>query len=357
MNSKHNKHSSASANDKQKMSKKKLAVNITVLCFSIIFLVAGIVCVNADSLLGKMNYVADPESSTPISTSSSASSDDSTSKNAGLLGGLYHDDAIFNVLLMGVDDYQANDIGRSDSMMLVSVDTRHQKLKICSFMRDMYVAIPGKSSNRLNAAYPFGGGGADGARLTVSTIEANFGIDIDRFVIISNSAFDEIIEQLGGVDITLTQAEADLINKNSGDPRKNLSAGTYTLSGKQAHYYSRIRAIGSDFQRTERQRTVFTSIVNKFKGSDLGTIYNTLNNVLNLFTTNMTKNEILGMAANSLTLLNYPIEQLRVPMDGAYQSTYVGKAAVLLPDLDACREAIAEFIYEDDLPTQSYPSN
>ena len=85
------------------------------------------------------------------------------------------------------------------AMMLVSVDTRHKKLKLTSFMRDMYVAIPGHTSNKLNTAYHFAGGGVDGAKLTVTTIEANFGTDIDRYVIISNSAFDQIVDNLGGV--------------------------------------------------------------------------------------------------------------------------------------------------------------
>ena len=85
-----------------------------------------------------------------------------------LLGGLYHDDAITNILLLGVDDYQANDVGRSDSMMMVSIDTRHKKLKLTSFMRDLYVAIPYHGSNKLNAAYPLGyqQNGAAGGRAT-----------------------------------------------------------------------------------------------------------------------------------------------------------------------------------------------
>ena len=90
-------------------------------------------------------------------------------------------------------------------------------------------------------------------------------MDIDRFVLIDNSAFDQIIDNLGGVEITLTAAEARLINQYSGDPSRNLTEGTHNLTGKQAHYYSRIRAIGDDFERTQRQRNVLTSLVNKFK--------------------------------------------------------------------------------------------
>lgn len=341
--------------------KDHLARNITALVLGLIFVFAGVVCVYADQVLNRINFVGEATPSR-VQTGNlfepEPSSGAAASGKAGLVGGLYHDDAINNILLMGVDDYQQNDIGRSDSMMMVSVDTRHKKLKLTSFMRDMYVAIPGHGSNRINTAYSDAGGGSGGAQLLVTTLEANFGTDIDRYVVISNSAFDKIIDRLGGVTMTLTAGEAKLVNQNSGDPRRNLSAGTFLLSGKQAHYYSRIRAIGDDFARTERQRKVFSSIVDKFKSANLATIYSTLYDVLPLVTTNMTKNEILGMAGNSLSYLNYPISQNRIPGDSDYESTHVmiggSRADVLVPDLQKCTASVANFIYESDLPTKQY---
>ena len=349
---------SESPNYNPQDSTRDRAKKVLSLVFGILFLVFGVGCLYADSMLSKINFVPNElESfglsstavSAPVSVPESAASSEPISE-PGIVGGLYHDDAITNVLLLGVDDYQANDPGRSDTMMLVSVDTRHQKLKLTSFMRDLYVAIPGHSSNKLNTAYHFAGGGASGAAQTVLTIEANFGVDIDRFVIISNSAFDKIVDQLGGVSVTITAEEAKLINRYSGDSRRNLTAGTFNLSGKQAHYYARIRAIGDDFERTERQRKVFVSLANKFKTQNIGTIYNALSNTLGLVTTNMTKNEILGMAANSLTYLNYPISQCRIPADGEYYSDNLTVGNVLVPDMPACQKRVAEFIFEDDLP-------
>ncbi len=342
-------------------SKKYLVRNIAILFLSVIMLIAGVGCVYADNMLGNINFVGD-ETSSKVKTGelfgTGTTSDGTTSAKSGVLGGLYHDDAITNILLLGVDDYQKNDSGRSDSMMLVSVDTRHKKLKLTSFMRDMYVAIPGIGNNRMNAAYSLSGGGVEGAKKVVSTIEANFGTDIDRFVIISNSAFNQIIDKLGGVSITLTAGEAKLVNQYSGDSRHNLTAGTFVLSGAQAHYYSRIRAIGDDFERTERQRKVFSSIVDKFKTSDVGTIYSVLSQTLHLVTTNMTKNEIVGMAGNSLTYLNYPVSQNRIPGDNQYESANVmlggTKANVLAPDLKKCSESVSSFIFENDLPSKTY---
>jgi LCP family protein required for cell wall assembly len=343
-------------------SKKIIFRNIAILFLSVILLVVGMGCVYADQLLGNINFVPDNSNASQVKTGNlfepGVASNGAASAKSGVVGGLYHDDAITNILLLGVDDYQKNDPGRSDSMLLVSVDTRHNKLKLTSFMRDMYVAIPGHSSNKLNTAYHFAGGGVEGAKLAVKTIEANFGTDIDRYVIVSNSAFDQIIDKLGGVTMTITAAEAKLVNINSGDPRRNLTAGTFLLSGKQAHYYSRIRVIGDDFERTERQRKVFSSIVDKFKTSNIGTIYSVLSQTLHLVTTNMTKDEVVGMAGNSLTYLNYPISQNRIPGDNDYQSdTVSGVGMVLVPDLDVCRKSVADFIFQSDLPTKTYTAN
>ena len=342
-----------------KRKKRHTLRNISILILSLLMLTAGVGCVYADSLLNRINYEPqDGESQVSGGTPFVADPGIADGTKAGLVGGLYHDDAITNILLLGVDDYQKNDVGRSDSMMLVSVDTRHKKIKLTSFLRDLYVAIPGIGSNRLNAAYSLAGGKSAGAKSVVTAIEANFGVDIDRYVIINNNAFNKIIDRLGGVKITLTAAEAKLINRYSGDSRRNLTAGTFLLSGAQAHYYSRIRDIDSDFQRTERQRKVFSSIANSLKSSRLPTIYSVLADTLGLVTTNMTKSQILSIASNSLTYLNYPISDDHIPSDGAYQNETVilsGKEAkVLVPDLNECQENIAGFIYENNLPSKTY---
>lgn len=347
-----------------KKSRKLLVRNIAILALSIVMLAAGAGCVYVDSVLGKINYAAPEDTSSVPETGplfGEGAESGTESAKAGMLGGLYHDDAITNILLLGVDDYQKNDIGRSDSMMLVSVDTRHNKMKLTSFMRDLYVAIPGYKSNKLNVAYADGGGGAGGAKMTVKTIEANFRVDIDRYVVVSNKAFNGIIDRLGGVKITLTdekdaygRTEADLINIYSGDKHK-VHTGVNTLSGAQAHYYSRIRAIGDDFERTERQRKVFESLANGLKSASITTIYGILADTLPLVTTNMTKNEILSMASNSLTYLKYPISQDRIPADGEYTTQKIsGVGDSLVPDLDACRKNVEQFIYEGDVPAGSY---
>ena len=339
-----------------KLPAKIVVRNIAILFFSLIFIAAGGLCVYGEVLMSRMNYVDDGQSTTLFESTeedevSSGTEPGLTVEGEGvkLVNGLYHDDMIINVLVMGVDDYQANDVGRTDSMMLVSLDTRHKKLKVTSLMRDMYVAIPGRQEpNRINTAYSTGG--PEGL---VKTVEANFKIDVDRWVVVTFDAFEKIIDAMGGVEITLSQEEADLINSESGDPRRNLSEGTYTLSGLQARYYSRIRKIstgGDDFMRTQRQRNVMNSIVTKFKTADIGTINNILYNTLPLITTNMQKNEILGLAANALEYLNYEFEEERIPGDNEYSGEWVVISGwdqnVLVPDLEAAQKRLVSFIFE-----------
>lgn len=331
--------------------KKSLVVNIVILVVSLISLCAGGFLVYADHMLGLINFNQEPGDVPPPQQQTSGLDQWGNSQN--MLNGLYHDDQVMNVLLLGVDDYQQNDKGRSDSMLMVSLDKRHEKLKMTSFMRDLYVQIPGYKANKLTTAYSIGG-----PSLTVQTIENNFGVDIDRYVVISNDSFNKIIDRLGGVDVEITSAEARLINTYSGEKSsKRLSAGLAHMTGRQAHYYSRIRDIGNDYERTARQRKVLESIISKFKTSNLATINGILYDVLPLVTTSMTKNEILFLAANSITFLNYPTSQNRIPVDGAFdEKDITGVGAALIPDTEKNSRLLIDFIYENGA-SASLPSD
>lgn len=333
--------------------KKTFLLNVAILVVSLVLITVGGTLVYADHLLGRIQFEQDPVESTPSHNQSGVTSFENIGNSQYVVNGLYHDDKILNVLLLGVDDYEANDRGRSDSMLMISLDRRHEKLKMTSFMRDMYVSIPGYHANKLTVAYSLGG-----PSLTVQTIENSFGVDIDRYVLISNDSFNRIVDRLGGVTVTLTndkdkngRTEADLINIYSGESsskRLPSGAGTRHLTGRQSHYYSRIRAIGDDYERTLRQRKVLQAIVDEFKSSDLGTINGILYDVLPLVKTNMTKNEILSLAANSLTYLNYPTSQNRIPVDNAFYNQNVpGVGSSLIADFQKNHKKLVEFIYEE----------
>lgn len=145
-----------SSSSKKKTSKKRLAVNIGITFLSVLFIVAGSAALYANSLLSKYQYVEEEPSvsKTPIGTVNTPTEE---MGEAEMVDGMYHDDMVTNILLLGVDDYTPNDPGRSDSMLMVSLDRRHKKLKLTSFMRDTFVSIPGYQYYKLNTGYFLGG--------------------------------------------------------------------------------------------------------------------------------------------------------------------------------------------------------
>ena len=331
----------------RKLTKSRIAVNVIVAMLSVVLIVVGAGCFYVDGMLNKMNFVPNTESEVTPSIAVSETGETTSLPDPMFVNGLYHDDAITNILILNLDDYQEGDVGRSDSMIMLSIDTRHKKLKMTSFMRDMFVQIPGVGSNRLNTAFTYGG-----APLTVKTIENNFGVDIDRYVLIDYDAFETIIDSVGGVYIDVSDEEAVYINEYSF--RTDVVGGYQLLNGDLARSYARIRKIGDDFERTARQREVMSAAINQLKTADIGTINHVLSTVLPMITTNLSKTEVLNLASNALTYLNYPVEQLRLPEDGAYSNAMVMiggmEASVLRPDLEANSESLVQFIYEDDTP-------
>lgn len=343
----------ADAGLKQKVLSGRPAVGKRQSLFSPLLKCAAGIAVMAVVVLGATII---PQILKPVGTVANSSKTQGGSASvplaqAGVINGFFQDGAIQNILVLGVDEPQAG--GRSDSILLVSIDKRHSKLKITSFLRDMYVEIPGYEKNKLSAAYQLGK-----APLTVKTIEKNFGIAIDNYVTVDFNAFVKSIDRLGGVKLKITAEEARLINANSGESAgKRLAAGTGTLTGKQALYYSRIRALDSDAGRSERQRKVLASIMNQLQlnqilSSKISLMSSIVNDVFPLITTNMDKNAVLALANDSLTYLNYPVSQSCIPAEGAYkeQTVTIGGFGncVLVPDLEKNRQIVAKFIYEDE---------
>ncbi|MDD5953562.1 MAG: LCP family protein [Oscillospiraceae bacterium] len=334
---------------KIKLSGKRRAVNIIVVILSLCCFVIGGLCVFADSIMGNIRYEkADTDDVSKIIDSGDKDFDFGNIS----ADNLYHDPKIMNIMLLSLDNYQQGDNGRTDSMMMVSIDNRNQKLKLTSFMRDMYVSIPGYGFNKLNAAYAFGG-----PSLTMATIENNFRVDVDRYVIIDYKKFVEIIDTIGGIDLEITADEAQIINEESKEDQKlALSAGKVHMTGKQARMYARIRKIDDDFERTNRQRKVVTAVVEKMKKTDLVTLTGYLSKILTMITTDMSKDEVLGLISNIMTYLGYEVESYRLPIDGHYFDATVDigglPAMILVPYLQENIDEFVKFIYgEDNIPT------
>lgn len=244
-------------------------------------------------------------------------------------------DHLINILLVGQDRQEGQGRQRSDTMILCSYNPDKNEVSLISFLRDLYVSIPGGySNNRLNAAYAFGG-----FPLLYKTLEQNFGVKIDGGVEVDFGGFVELIDLIGGVDIYLTAKEAPFVSTNSKE-------GMNHLNGRKALNYARIRKIDSDFGRTNRQRTLILAVFDKLKHSDTATLTSLMNKAMTMVTTDMTSSSVTHLVTSFLPkLATLKINTYAVPFDGSYKSTYVRGMAVLVPDNDIIRQRLeSEFM-------------
>lgn len=245
-----------------------------------------------------------------------------------------------NILLVGQDRRPGEGRQRSDSMILCTIDPDTKTITLTSFMRDMYVDIPGYWATKMNHAYAYGG-----MTTLEATLSANFGISVDGCVEVDFSGFESIVDLVGGVDITMTAAEAEYFRSHYGF---DAMVGVNHLDGEMALNYSRLRAIGSDFGRTQRQRNVLTAIFNSCHNLSVPQLMDLLNKALPMLTTNLTNAEILSYASEVFPLLSgCTLNTLRIPADGTYESGWVDSMSVLIVDLEANRQILQETLGTD----------
>ncbi len=261
------------------------------------------------------------------------------------------DEDVYNVLLIGTDSRNTTERGRSDTMILLSINQKTEEIHMTSFMRDAYVSIPGKYNNRINASYAYGG-----PDLLMDTIEQNFKVEVDKYVRVNFFSFMEVIDAVGGVTITVTDAEVPVLNNYVHELNHLLGldtndgtlsgGGTYNLSGKQALGYCRIRYVGNaDFQRTQRQRDVMMKVFEKAKGMSVSELDDFLNVLLPKITTNIQEDEIFSLILNSPKYFKYDVYQHRVPADGTYSFMTINRMSVLGIDFDANIKMLHDEIY------------
>lgn len=264
---------------------------------------------------------------------------------------LRQEDYVYNILLIGVEALPQFGGERSDTMILVSVNSKDKKIYMTSLMRDMYVPIQGYQDDRLNSAYSWGG-----APLLVDTVERLTHVKIDGYVKVGFDSFEWIVDRLGGVEITLTAEEAEYLRKTkyiTKEEYRNVVAGTQLMNGNQVLGYCRVRYVptangtGSDFGRTERQRTVLTKIFNKYKDSNIFTLLSVFNDCLPQVTTNISKDdmqELMEMVVEN-RILN--LENARIPASGTFSSVIIGKAEMLSVKWEKNREILHKRIFGD----------
>lgn len=246
---------------------------------------------------------------------------------------------VYNVLLIGVDRRDRTWAGNSDAMILMSLNEDKKQISMVSLMRDSYVNIPGIGMRKLNAAHANGAG-----PLLLKTITQNYKIQVDRYVSVDFFSLADIIDALGGLDLELTAAEAEYMN--AGLTNKVLKAGTNHCDGEQTVSYARIRYVGnSDYQRTERQRTVLTKIMDKLKTMSVTKLYDFVKQVLPLVTHNIPEDEIWSMLAKAPTLFQYNLVKERVPYDGMFRPATINKRSVLVLDWEKNVSRLKQTLY------------
>lgn len=249
---------------------------------------------------------------------------------------------LVNIMLVGQDRRNGGGRSNSDVMILCTFNTKDKSITLTSFMRDLYVNIPGAGMNKLNAAYPMGG-----YTLLGETLLENFGVKVDHYVEVDFSGFKKAVNILGGIDMYLTAAEAEYMNTTPWDGLNSegwaLHAGVNHLNGDMALAYSRIRAIGYDYERTERQRKVLTAMIDKCKGMNIGTAMNLMNQLLGCVRTDMTDAEITRYALELFPLLSGNLTQQRIPIEGSYEDNH----NVIIPDYDMNHQFLVDTLMPD----------
>ncbi len=308
---------------------------------------------------------------------------------------IVRDESIKNIALFGIDARNDTFEGQSDIIMVLTVDNKHDKLKMTSILRDSRVPIEGETlqgeymdwDTKINAAYAYGG-----PELAIRTLNRNFGLDITDYVTINFTNMAAIVDAFGGVDMQVTAEEVREINKNlwalsqevqdqiaedqekgTAGERKysvilhedyipdasgeyviesgNFVGGTYHLNGNRAVAYGRIREIDSDFERAHRQQKVLRALLEKIKDLSFSDYPGLIKDMMPYCETSLDLGEVVSMA--SILASDFSIESINVPNADYETDLFAGTVDNVwyyIYDVTQAAKRISAFIYEDMSP-------
>lgn len=329
---------------KKKLSKgKKIAIIVTsiLLIFCLIF---GILIFVASATLGKIGFEKLDKTQLGLNDNIYSEVSDNISKEEF--------DSIKNVALFGIDG------GRSDTIIIASINQTEHTIKLISIPRDTYVSVQGYGKTKINHAYAYGK-----EQLALKTINENFGLNISEYVTINFKGLINIINKIGGIQLDITKAEMEYINGNvsasykiSGKTMKKLSSyGNVTLNGEQALTHSRNRTIGNDFYREERQRDVITAVMNKVSKMSMSKILGLSDSILSEVKTNLNITECMGLLTSALSHSGEYMSNIiskQIPSSDKGNGSGVGKKIdgiyYFVPDLEETSQAFKNAIYGEE---------
>lgn len=256
----------------------------------------------------------------------------------------YGETDIFNVALFGLDTRDEDSFtGRSDSIIIVSIDRKNNTVKLSSILRDSYVSIDGHKDQKICHAYAFGG-----AQLAVKTLNQNFNMNITDYVSINFAKLAKAIDMLGGVDIVVTEAERKHLNDIGDDDNPDFNyleqAGQVHLTGEQAVVYARLRKIDSDVERSNRQKRVIEALLVQARKISPSKYSELLKQGMSLCETSLSFSEIMSFAPMiksdiQITMTNIPGDEENA-IGGIYEGAWVWRY-----DLQKASERLHLFIY------------
>lgn len=266
---------------------------------------------------------------------------------------------VHNYMLLCVDSWSgsAKNLGNTDGMVLVTVDEYAGRLMLTSFIRDLLIQKPDGSFNRLSRYVPQNGHDQQAVENLMGIFGTHFGVKVDHYVVVDWTMIKNIIDAVGGVDITITAGEATRLKskdayKTSWTTPKITGEGTYHFIGYAAVIYMRIRSgtqvdgEAYDFRRTSRARSVLSNIASSLQNITYEQALDLLDVVVeNTLLTDMSTADLLEALQLAYDARGLEIEQLRIPIKGTFEPiTYTGGACEQI-DFIKNRETLNDFLY------------
>ncbi len=263
-----------------------------------------------------------------------------TMATASASAGLPAGDETYNLLLLGIDtrDPENWDGCRTDTIILATILQNENRIKFTSLMRDTYLAIPGKGYGRINAAYACGG-----TDLTIKTIQYNFGVSVDDYIVFDFDFVRDLCDALGGITVRMNSSEARVMNR--AYPDAHFTPGKNDLDGDETLTYCRIRkGCGNDFERTRRQRDVLKILFSKIPSIGRDDLLKLTRERYGLVKTSIDARDFVNWGALLYQMRGAEFSDLRVPIDGAYRNRVIKEMDILLPDMAKNLKAIQKFL-------------
>ena len=254
---------------------------------------------------------------------------------------------VYNFLLLGTDerDSSLNENARADAILILSVNKKAHTVKLVSLERGIAVPIPGQEDDWLTHTFRYGG-----VNLTLQTVRDCFKVDVNRYIRVNFSIFEDIVNSVGGVDITLTEQEAKALNNEvytNAVTQHKVAAGLNHLDGYDALQYCRLRFIDSDWNRIQRQRTAIQAVINQAKKLNIKDMTVMIYKIFSQLETNITAPEVASWLFELPSFTGVQAEQMTIPVKGTYWGKAVsGGKSLIMVDFKENAKMLNEFLYK-----------